>query len=111
MHRQQFPKSPASPLSKLVSLVLGIVLLALGLMFSVVLLGVLVVAGLGVWGYLWWKTRELRRVLRERPPSPPEETGFAGEVFEGEATVVETTGAEVPAKVGHAQTDADWTRQ
>lgn len=111
MHRQQLPKMPANPLNKLVSLVLGIVLLGLGLMFSVVLLGVLIVVGLGIWGYLWWKTRELRRVLRERPASPPEEPGFAGEVFEGEATVVEATGAEVVASVGQTRSDQGKTRQ
>lgn len=110
MHRQQLPKTPASPIGKLVSLVLGIVLLALGLMFSVVLLGVLIVVGLGVWGYLWWKTRELRRVLRERQAIPPEEPAFAGAVIEGEATVVETTDAEVVVNVGETRTDTGKTR-
>lgn len=75
-------------MQKLVSLIAGIALLALGLMFSVVLLVVLAVAGLAVWGYLWWKTREIRRVLRERPVH----AGAGGRVFDGEATVVDPQG-------------------
>ncbi|MBI4995928.1 MAG: hypothetical protein HZC22_03330 [Rhodocyclales bacterium] len=86
MYRQRFPHAPASPLQKVASAVIGLALLALGLMFSVVLIAVLVVAGLAAWGYLWWKTREIRRILRERQPP----AAANDRVFEGEATVVET---------------------
>ncbi|MBI5786183.1 MAG: hypothetical protein HZA64_12065 [Rhodocyclales bacterium] len=85
MVRQRFPHTPASPLQKAASAVIGLALLALGLMFSVVLIAVLVVAGLAAWGYLWWKTREVRRILRERQAPAANDR-----VFEGEATVVET---------------------
>lgn len=36
------------------------------LMFSVVALGVLLVGGAVFLGYFWWKTRVLRRALREQ---------------------------------------------
>jgi len=47
-----------------------------------------VVIGLMVWGYLWWKTREIRRVMRSAQPGtyrPPAN----GDIIEGEAVVVE----------------------
>jgi hypothetical protein len=74
-------------LKKLVTLVSGVVLLLLGLMFSVVVLVGVVVAGLLVWGYLWWKTREIRRVMREAPVNRQ-----GGDVIEGEAVVVDDSG-------------------
>jgi threonine/homoserine/homoserine lactone efflux protein len=40
------------------------------LMFSVVAAGVLLVGGAVFLGYLWWKTRALRRALRERGAMP-----------------------------------------
>lgn len=74
---------PAEPglLGKVLGVVAGAALLVLGLMFSVVLLAVLVVAGLAAWAYFWWKTRELRKAMRERPPD--------GHVIDGEAVIVE----------------------
>jgi hypothetical protein len=66
---------------KVLGVVAGAALLVLGLMFSVVLLAVLVVAGLAAWAWFWWKTRELRRTLRERPPD--------GHVIDGEAVIVQ----------------------
>jgi uncharacterized protein YneF (UPF0154 family) len=51
-------------------------LLIVGVMFSLVVLSILVVLGLGIFAFVWWKTRELRRQLREKPPG--------GRVIEGE---------------------------
>ena len=51
-------------------------LLVAAFTFSLVLFAVLVVVGLLVWTYLWWKTRALRKQMRERPPG--------GRVIEGE---------------------------
>jgi O-antigen/teichoic acid export membrane protein len=75
-------------LKKLVTLISGVVLLLLGLMFSVVVLVGVVVVGLLVLGYLWWKTREIRRVMREAPVNRQ-----GGDVIEGEAVVVDDSGA------------------
>lgn len=85
--RRQFdsllPPPSGGPLRKLAALLLGAVLVVLGLMFSLVLLVVLVVAGLAGWTYFWWRTRELRRAMAQRPHA----TG-QGRVVEGEAVVV-----------------------
>ena len=59
----------------------GAILLILGFMFSVVVLAVIAVLGLAVWGYVWWKTRKLRRAMQEQSPD--------GQVIDGEAIVVE----------------------
>jgi hypothetical protein len=74
------PEEPGL-LGKVLGVVAGAALLVLGLMFSVVLLAVLVVAGLAAWAWFWWKTRELRKSMRERPPD--------GHVIDGEAVIVE----------------------
>ena len=36
------------------------------LMFSVVFFAVIVTVGAVAWGYLWWKTRALRKHMREQ---------------------------------------------
>jgi len=75
-------------LQKLVLLGMGVVLLALGVMFSLALLPFAIAAGLGLWGWLWWKTRSLRRAMQE---------GAAGErIIEGEATVIEVAPESLP---------------
>lgn len=68
-------------LEKLVAFVVGTILLVVGFMFSMVLFAIIVVAGLLAWAYLWWKTRELRRAMRENPPG--------GRVIDGEVIVVD----------------------
>ena len=50
---------------KLVGGVVMIGVFALALAFSVALFAVIVVVGAALWGYLWWKTRELRKAMRE----------------------------------------------
>ncbi len=72
-------------LRSLPALLAGAVLLVLGVLFSVVLLVVVAVVGLGVWAWLWWKTRKLRRAVRDAASEAP--TG--GQIIEGEAIVVE----------------------
>jgi hypothetical protein len=77
--------------TKLLTLLASVVLLIVGLMFSVLFLAVVAAVGLVVWGYFWWKTRELRKVMREQQASEPfgsSGTG-SGHVVDGEATVVE----------------------
>jgi UPF0716 family protein affecting phage T7 exclusion len=69
-------------LEKLLALVAGVILLIVGFMFSVVLLAIVAVAGLVAWSYFWWKTRALRKAMRERPFPD-------GQVIEGEAVVVD----------------------
>lgn len=89
--RISFPEGQPGPLGQLVAFVAGAILLVLGFMFSVVLLAVVAAVGLCVWLYLWWKTRELRRVLREQQDAPRSAAFGAaeGQVIEGEVIVVE----------------------
>ncbi len=59
------PGQPPGLLAKLLALLLGAAFLVLAFMFSLVALVVVTVGGLALWGWLWWKTRRVRRELRE----------------------------------------------
>ena len=51
-------------------------LIVAGVTVSLFLVAVVVVLGILIFGYVWWKTREVRRQFRERPPG--------GRVIDGE---------------------------
>lgn len=87
-HRHVELTNRTGPLGKLLALALGVVLLVLAFMFSIVLLAVAAVAGAALWGYVWWKTRALRRAMREHSDE--------GVVIEGEGRVID----EAPAASG-----------
>ncbi|MDP2752239.1 MAG: hypothetical protein Q8O31_06510 [Rhodocyclaceae bacterium] len=70
-------------LSKLVTWLIGLGLLAVAFMFSVVLLAIVATLGMVLWGYLWWRTRTLRRAMK---------SSANGYVFEGESIVVDESG-------------------
>lgn len=77
-----------SLIGRVVALFATCALIVLGLMFSVLLFAFIVVAGLLAFGYLWWKTRALRRQMRQqfREQATGGAAGgeFTGEVFTGE---------------------------
>ncbi|CAH1082202.1 hypothetical protein [Candidatus Nitrotoga sp. 1052] len=73
-------KSP-SLLSKVAKIVVTVVLIGLALMFSALLFVVILTVGAMAWGYLWWKTRDLRRQMREYSPN---DVVIEGDVIEGE---------------------------
>jgi len=80
---------PPGLLRKLVALVVTVAIFALLLMFSAVLLVVILVVGTLFGIYLWWKTRELRRMMRvmrsvATPEARREATASNDGVFEGE---------------------------
>jgi membrane protein implicated in regulation of membrane protease activity len=79
------PATPTGPLGKALAVVFGTILLVLGFMFSLVLFAVIAVVGLAAFGYFWWKTRALRKAMREQAPR----TESGGQVIEGEAVIVE----------------------
>jgi hypothetical protein len=88
----------SNPLRKLAAFATTVVLAGLALMFSVVAFAVILVAGTMALIYLWWKTRELRKQMRNYSPQDMEREGavfgsetFRGEVIEGEAVRVDTT--------------------
>ena len=89
---------PPGLLGKIAVAALTVALAGVALMFSAVLLtGILIVGVLGS-GWLWWKTREVRRQMRQmhetmqdfqaRSTSAAREV-FTGEVIEGEVIRVE----------------------
>lgn len=77
---------PRGPLARALGWVVGGALLGLALMFSLIAFVLVCTAGLIFAGYVMWKTRALRRRMREHPPG--------GNVIEGE--VVRETDREPP---------------
>lgn len=89
LHGRQINIQPKGFFGKLFAAIAAGGLLVLGLMFSVVIVAVAVVGGLLFWGVMWWKTRELRRRMREQMDNPMQ-TPFGdvpasgGRIIEGE---------------------------
>lgn len=91
-----------NPLKQVVAVIATVTLIGLALMFSVVVIAFVLVAGTLGWGYLWWKTRELRKQMRNYPPRSAEMDGeaaggeeFRGEEFRGEVIEGEVIEGEV----------------
>jgi len=74
-------------LKKILGVIVGIGAMVIGLMFFMVAFSVIIVVALLVWAYFWWKTRKLRSAMRAQQAASP----ASGNVFEGEAVVVNTT--------------------
>ncbi len=75
---------PMSPVQKFFATLGAAGIFVLALMFSVVLFAAVAAVGAVAWGYLWWKTRDLRKKMRETKPD--EGLVLEGEVIrEGEA--------------------------
>ena len=73
----RYEVQPRGLLAKVLTFALGAVALVVAFIFSMVALAIVsVVIVIGV-GYVWWKTRDLRRHLRENPPG--------GRVIDGDA--------------------------
>lgn len=79
------PSARPSLLGKLIGSVIMAAMLVLGLMFSMVLLVVVLTLGTLAFGYYWWKTRALRRAMQASVP----QANSDGQVFEGEAVVID----------------------
>ncbi len=78
---------PTSLFGQVLALVTGVILLVLGFMFSMVLLAVFVALGLTLGVWFFWKTRHLRKAMRETDPMRT--SAANGNVIEGEAVIVE----------------------
>ncbi len=82
---------------KALGVVLGAVLLTAALLFSVVVFAVLAVGGLLVLGYLWWKTRDLRRQMRQQMrEQPPDGSIIEGEVIRKSVVIEQIDDARDP---------------
>jgi hypothetical protein len=55
-------------LGKILTTVASAVVLVAGLMLSLLIFATVAAVALLAAGYLWWKTRALRRQMREKPP-------------------------------------------
>lgn len=78
--------NPPGLLRKTAAIVATAAVAGAALMFSAALLAVAVAFGAIASAYLWWKTRELRKQMRNFPPrgDATQSKVFKGEVFEGE---------------------------
>jgi Flp pilus assembly protein TadB len=70
-------QQPTGFLAKVATTAVGAVVLVAAFVFSLLVVAVVAAVGSLLVGYLWWKTRGLRRRFREQPPG--------GRVIEGEA--------------------------
>ncbi|HEX6733935.1 MAG TPA: hypothetical protein VF096_03905 [Azonexus sp.] len=68
--RPVFARAPQSLFGKLLTVLFSIVFLVLAFMFSLVALAVVAVGGTLFAGWLWWKTRALRKAMRDAAPAP-----------------------------------------
>lgn len=78
-------------LSKILAFAGLAALATIGFMFSVVVLAVAAVAAVFLGTYLWWKTRAVRKMMREQRAAGIRRSGgevVEGEVIEGEAVIV-----------------------
>lgn len=78
------PGRPPSLLRKIAALSVTALVFVLALMFSVVLFAVVLTVGAVAWGWLWWKSRALRRQMRDDPHLRPRAHPPGGLVLEGE---------------------------
>ena len=74
---------------KTIGVLVGVVMLASAFVLSLTFLVIMLAVMLTLGGYLWWKTREVRKQLRARMQPQP-----VGDVIEGE--VIRTS--ELPAR-------------
>jgi uncharacterized protein HemX len=63
--------TPPGPLAKLAAFVLSAAFMVLAFMFSLVALAVVAVLGLALGGWLWWKTRTLRKQMAQMREAQP----------------------------------------
>ena len=86
-------------LRKLFAITLTLVIVVLAVMFSMEVFAIILLLGVLGWGYLMWKTRHLRKMMREVNARHAEamrrdatqETAVSGEVIEGEVVQVHTS--------------------
>jgi len=87
-HNPQFRQgTPPGPLAKLAAFVLSAAFMVLAFMFSLVALAVVAVLGVALGGWLWWKTRTLRKQMqqmREAQQMANDQPVHNDQVIEGE---------------------------
>jgi hypothetical protein len=79
--------TPPGPLARLAAFVLSAAFMVLAFMFSLVALAVVAVLGVAIGGWLWWKTRAMRKQMQQMREA--QQAGFdqpmrSDQVIEGE---------------------------
>ena len=82
--------TPTGMLGKIIATLLTVGALVLGFMFSVIALAVVAVLGSILFGYFWWRTRALRRAIRQHIAAT---SADQRPVIEVESHVVRETGS------------------
>jgi uncharacterized protein HemX len=59
------PTKPAGLLQKIGAIAATVIIFGLALTFSVLFFAVVVAVGLVIGGFLWWKTRDMRKMMRD----------------------------------------------
>jgi len=79
-------------LQRIAGAFVGLALFVAAFVFASVILAVAATVALVLWGWLWWRTRDLRRAVAERQASMAGEARdrAAGSVIEGEVIRTET---------------------
>jgi Flp pilus assembly protein TadB len=83
-NRQFRQGTPSGPLARLAAFVLSAAFLVLAFMFSLVALTVVAVIGVVFGGWLWWKTRTLRKQMRDAQTMGTQDLAGHKKVIEGE---------------------------
>jgi hypothetical protein len=83
------PHQPRSLAARIAGAVFAVFAIGVALMFSVVIFAGLALAALSFWGWFWWKTRALRRRVREEMRAQGFGTPDGADVIEGEAVRVD----------------------
>ena len=79
--RPPFGQPAQGPLAKVLAFILSAAFLTLAFMFSLVALAVVAVGGLMLGGWIWWKTRALRKQMQQMREAQPTRSD---QVIEGE---------------------------
>jgi len=91
---------PPGPFARILATIAAVGLFVLAFTMSVFVLAGALVLGLVAWGWFWWKTRALRRALREQmrnaPPAGREATIIEGTIIEGEVIRDSATDERAP---------------
>ena len=73
------------PVQKALAILMSLALLTFGIMFSVIVIPLVAIAGALALGYLYWQTRALRKAMAQ---AMRESRSQASEIIEGEAVVI-----------------------
>lgn len=80
-----FSGQPASMAGRVLGFVGAVLAAILAFMFSLAALAVIAIGGAALGGWLWWKTRAVRKQMQEQMQQQAQQQPIDGYVIEGEA--------------------------